>query len=106
MRDRPRLRVMRAVADRCCAGQLDALLAQVVTLQTRLVGGGEHVARDVVASAFDRSLCERDDRYPMIGAESLGDLREARQPPGGDVQVSDVLKRRVGLVAETVAFCV
>ena len=36
----------------------------------------------------------------MIGAESLGDRREARQPPGGDVQVSDVLNRLVGLVAE------
>lgn len=80
LRDRPRLTVMRAVAAQVLRRQLDALLAQAVTLQTRLVGGGEHVARDVVPSAVNRGRCERDDRYPMIGAESLACAKRVSRP--------------------------
>ena len=87
---------------RRCPGQLDAALPQVVALQAGLVGGGEHVPGDVVASAFDRGLGKGDDRHPVIGTELLGDRREARHAPGGDVQVGDVLKRLAGLVAQTV----
>jgi hypothetical protein len=76
-------------------------MVQVVALQARLVGGGEHVACDVVPSACDRGLCQRGDRHPVTGAELLGDRHEARQATGCDVQVGDVLKRLVGLLAQT-----
>ena len=61
-------------------GQLDALMVQVVALQAGLVGGGEHVACDVVPSR-DRGLWQRGDRHPVIGAELLATgTKRVRRP--------------------------
>ena len=76
-------------------------MVEVVALLSGLVGDGEHVAGDLVASTVDGCFCERDDRHPVIGAELFSDRGEARQTPGCDVQVGDVLKRPVCIMAET-----
>jgi len=72
-------------------------------LEAGLVGGGEHVAGDVVSAAGDRRSGERDDRHPAVRAEFGGGWHEACEAAGGDVQVGDVLERLVCLAAQAVA---
>src|SRR5512132_2883230 len=90
------------VAGRQLAGELQAARRQVVLVAAEPVRSGEYPTSEVAAPGGKGGLGQRDDRHPLVRAETLGGGDQPVQASGGSLQVGHQPHGDLSLVAETV----